>query len=101
MVCMYGTVAWERSRKVFLPRSYYSVNESEEHDCGDCFKQARGCNHLCCEAKLFEYTNAMGFNIVTKKDGNEKKQEGGKKLKRKADTSKSKFKNHYSHFFYE
>ena len=64
---MYGTVAWERPRKSRLSKEFYVICEHEKHDCGECFKLSRECNHLCCQSKLFEYASCMGYKIVKNK----------------------------------
>ena len=88
---MYGTVAWERTRKLNLPKEYYDVSASEEHDCGECFNQARECNHLCCQSKLVEYASCMGFKMI-KAQKNDENQPEKNRNKNKKDVAQAKSK---------
>ena len=72
---MYGTVAWERTRKSRLQNEFYDICGYEEHDCGECCKLSRECNHLCCQSKFFEYASCMGYKIVEKQSNEDREQQ--------------------------
>ena len=63
---LYGTVAWERARKASLPSVYFQITPEPSHDCGNCFNEGHGCNHVCCESKLITFGNNMGFTMRRK-----------------------------------
>ena len=65
---LYGTVAWERSRKYILPKSYleiisnYYPNCIPPHHCHDCFESQNDCRHLCCIDKK-DFAARVGLHL--------------------------------------
>ena len=66
---LYGSVAWERKRKVWLSDRLLSVLGLEEsHKCIDCFDDlSSSCQHPCCQQRALNFLERCGMKLPSSK----------------------------------
>ena len=57
---LYGTVAWERKRKVWLSDKINSFLEEDDHQCINCFSTDT-CSHSCCRPQALNFVARCGL----------------------------------------
>ncbi|XP_066925115.1 uncharacterized protein [Clytia hemisphaerica] len=70
---MYGSWAWENSRKDILPTHIIDFVKDQhpsfmaDHQCVDCFQSTDSCSHECCFFMAKDFAERTGLQVIKKK----------------------------------